>query len=361
MSQLPKDLFWNLLAKKLAGEATDAELQQLTELSRSHPDLVFAAQHLEDLWQLQPDFSDVNIHEAFEQHWNMLNKNEQETDDPEEKADSPATPHHRKMHRWFFTAGLLSLSALAIFLWWQHSSTAAESPVVQPVQEIVSRPGTRTKLLLPDSSVVWLNAGSRISYNQNEFGAKSRDVSLSGEAFFEVKKTGLPFIVKTGVVKIRVLGTAFNVRCYPGDKTTETSLIHGKVEITVDRRPEEIYVLKPNEKLTVKNDIEAEEKKSTPVQPFIVLSSLILTKDSLVPETSWVDNKLVFENESFAELAQRMERWYNVQIEFDEEELAQLRLTGVFEKETIQQALEALQYTAGFHFDIRQNTIHIRK
>jgi transmembrane sensor len=95
-------------------------------------------------------------------------------------------------------------------------------------------------------------------------------------------------------------------------------------------------------------------------QPFVSLSKLTYTtSDSLLVETAWVQNKLVFDNESFREVATKMERWYNVEIEFNDAQKQELRFSGKFENETIQQALDYLAITAPFHYSIRSNKIII--
>jgi ferric-dicitrate binding protein FerR (iron transport regulator) len=241
------------------------------------------------------------------------------------------------------------------------------------VQTVLAAPinGQIVKITLPDGSKVWLNAGSVLTYNK-DFGGEIREVSLSGEAFFEVMPAvspatakRVPFIIHTRDLDVRVLGTAFNVKSYPGDKQTETSLVHGKVEVLIHNRPEEKFTLRPNEKLVVMNEETnrlATGKSNNPAnnQPFVSLSKLTYTEaDSLLVETAWVQNKLVFDNESFREVATKMERWYNVEIEFRDEKKQEQRFTGVFENETIQQALDYMNITAPFHYSMHGNKIII--
>jgi transmembrane sensor len=209
--------------------------------------------------------------------------------------------------------------------------------------------------------VVWLNAGSKLIYSK-PFGQTERMVSLSGEGFFDVVKSTKPFVIRTSGVQIKVLGTAFNVRNYPSEKRVETSLIRGRVEITLDKSPETKYVLKPNEKLTLNT---AEEEKShvrkNTVAPLAVLSNLRYYDSATIAETSWVENKLVFVDESFEIIGQKMERWYGVKVLFNDEGLKEERMTGAFEKESVLQALEALQITVPFHFTVKQNTITLTR
>src|SRR5690606_18034433 len=177
-----------------------------------------------------------------------------------------------------------------------------------------------------------------------------------------------PFIIHTRAMDIKVLGTEFNVKSYPDEKTTETSLIRGSIEVTLrDKRAERI-ILKPNEKLVVSNEITL-DKTTTPKKakmlkdtPIINLGTLnYFSLDSTILETSWVNNWLVFEDESFEEIALKMSRWYGVNFQFNDEGVKNLRFTGNFRNETLQEALTAMQITADFNFQIVDKTVTITK
>ena len=225
--------------------------------------------------------------------------------------------------------------------------------------EITTKYGSNTQLILPDGSTVWLNAGSKLNYEKiNETGL--REVYLTGEAFFDVvKNPQRPFIIHTSSIDIKVLGTSFNVKAYPDDKTVETSLIRGSVEVTVKNRPEEKYLLKPNQKLILFNDAFTEktekDQRVLPVNmPVIKIRQLSYLKgDTAAIETSWVRNKLDFVDESFVDLGKRMGRWYDVEFEFKNSQLEEERLTGSFDGETLVEALEALRFTNNYRFNYK--------
>jgi ferric-dicitrate binding protein FerR (iron transport regulator) len=168
---------------------------------------------------------------------------------------------------------------------------------------------------------------------------------------------------------IKVLGTAFNVKCYPGEKTTETSLVRGIIEVTLKDRQEKI-MLKPNEKLVINNDdyktvnskLKPKNAKVIAVaeKPFISVSHLTFyPADSTVIETAWVQNRLIFSGETFEDVALKMERWYNVTIDIVDEKLKKEPLTGNFEKETVGEAFKALQLATPFSFNIKNDKITI--
>lgn len=359
---MSQNRFWNLLAKKLSGEALPEELAELEFLMKSNPDCIPPAENIENLWKLKtkdPDAYDAEL--AFEQHLNQMKQQGlsfPEISTPAEfelGQDQPAKK--RKLLRYSLLAiPVLMVAALSLKLF----SPSGPGPVAQKrVSEVSTRKGSKTKLVLPDSTIVWLNAGSKLTYNET-FGIDNRATTLTGEAFFDVKKSTIPFLIHASTVNIKVLGTAFNVKSYPNEKTTETSLIRGTVEITLDKRPGEKFILKPNEKLVVANEQEVRPaKQEHKKEPMVVLSELTHALDNSIIETSWVNNKLLFQDESFEDVVKKMERWFNVTIEISDERIAGMRLTGTFENETIWEALEALQITAPFHYTVDKNKITI--
>jgi transmembrane sensor len=198
-----------------------------------------------------------------------------------------------------------------------------------------------------------------------------RNVKLTGEAYFDVVHNAeKPFVIHTTAMDIKVLGTEFNVKSYPDESTTEASLIRGSIEVTLkDRRAEKI-VMKPNEKLIVSNEQENKVKTIIPAKkslnhsdPIISLGHLnYFSLDSTILETSWVNNRLIFEDESFEQVATKMSRWYGVSFEFGDADIQKLRFTGNFKNESIEDALKAMQITADFSFRISGDKhIHITK
>ncbi|WPU91033.1 FecR family protein [Mucilaginibacter sabulilitoris] len=224
----------------------------------------------------------------------------------------------------------------------------------------------KSTIVLTDGTHVTLNSQSSLTYPAS-FNGKTREVYLSGEAFFDVHKDHEhPFIIHTEKMNIKVLGTAFNVKSYPNDPQSETTLIRGAIEVTLDDRPSDRIILKPSEKLIVKNGLFQTVRKNTTKLIPAESNQYVLTTftrlqqdDSIVVETSWTQNKFIFRDENFAALASRMERWYGVDIKFRKDALKQYRFSGMFEKETINQALDALRMTENFSYKIKNSTIYI--
>jgi ferric-dicitrate binding protein FerR (iron transport regulator) len=269
---------------------------------------------------------------------------------------------------WISAAAAVILLMVGLFagIWFEGRRAV---PVPAGYSYVYSPLGQRTRIILPDGSQVWLNSGTSIRYN-TDFNLHHREVNMEGEAFFKVMPDkNKMFVVNTSDLKIRVHGTSFNIKAYPGEKMIETTLIEGNLSVQSGNFPEghEIY-LKPNERLTYirensKMEVasgNAPEKRKSPlkVQPKLTLLRNIDTET----EQSWKDGKLLFKDESFADLAVKLERWYDVKIHFMDEKIKSYRFTGKFDKETINEAMEALRISSqeSYRYDIEFRDIYLR-
>lgn len=161
--------------------------------------------------------------------------------------------------------------------------------------------GSKTKVMLPDESIVWINAGSTLKYCDNT-ATNQREVILEGEAYFEVTRDSLkPFVIKSGNLDIKVIGTNFNVRAYSDEEIIDVALISGKVDIFSDNTISENnnVTLAPNQMLSY-------NKKTDDMQVSAVYSQDYCT---------WKDGYLKFTEQSFMRIAKDLERKYNVRIE----------------------------------------------
>lgn len=221
----------------------------------------------------------------------------------------------------------------------------------------------KTSLTLSDGTKVILNAGSKLSYPE-KFNGDIREVTLSGEAFFDVTKDpGHPFIIHTGKMDIKVLGTSFNVKSYPDDQFSETTLIEGRVEVTLKDKPLDIITLKPSEKLLVENHLDAGRSKGsaiTRIENVIPEITRLRKQDTIVLETSWLQNRIAFRRKNFFEISKILERAYDVQIRFRNEELKKLQFTGTFETESVADILYTLKMMEPFSFEMLDNKIIIQ-
>ncbi len=230
--------------------------------------------------------------------------------------------------------------------------------------------GERKNIQLPDGSVVTLNAGSKIKINE-KYGTSTRDVYLEGEAFFEVKHDSAhPFIVHTPAMDVKALGTAFNVKAYLNEENTETSLISGLVEVTLKENNNRKMLLYPNQKIEWHNaDGNSSNQNLAIAKNEIAVTDsltkkLVLTSTGDIKEIAWKENKLIFDDEEFGEVAKLLERWYGAKINFKDEALCGYRFTGTFEKEDLTTVLDYLKESKNFNYTIEQGetlTINLSK
>jgi transmembrane sensor len=370
---MEQDYIWNLIAKKLAREASPEELMEIERQLRKYPELHYPMQTVVDLWEQEQHASSHNREagDAFSRH---IERMQHLNIDYQVKCkQDPDAANYIERNKKFFIWPILSLFVIAFAIFsglrfFRDDVLLAPNPskhAEKPISEISTKNGFKTNLILPDGTKVWLNAGSSLKYD-SAYGKTIREVALSGEAFFDVvKNKDKPFIIHASKINIKVLGTEFNVRSYPSDKTTEASLIRGSIEVTFKDKPNKKIILKPNEKIVVENEgrlgniMETSHQdnfgKANEVREAAVKNLTYEHKTGAIIETSWVENKLIFQDESFEDIARQLERWYGVSIRFEKQQLKENHLTGSFKNETIRQALDALKFTASFNYEIDNN------
>lgn len=260
----------------------------------------------------------------------------------------------------------VGLSALAYYV-----GTRSASINNKTFCEIEVPYGSRSTLVLPDGSKIWLNAGSKLKYN-HDFDVKSRDVYLEGEAFFDVEKRKHPLVVHTSDIDILVLGTTFNVKSYPDEDYIEATLVEGNIRIESKASDKPLF-LKPKEKLTYhKSDKqisvgESEINNQRPKEESIVgqkVSVTQLLKDVDIIEdvntdesTSWKDGKLIINNESLEELTRKIERKYDVTFTFESERLKDYSYSGTLRDFPLEQVLRALELTSPIKYIIKEKSV----
>jgi len=206
--------------------------------------------------------------------------------------------------------------------------------------EVISEKGQRKEFTLPDGSRVWLNSDTKIKY-QKHFNKPIREVILFGEAYFSVvKDASRPFIVKTSKLDIKVLGTVFNVKSYPGEKTIETTLVTGLVSIQKNSKEKELeapVLVKPQQKAVF--TVSAEEIK---------VESVNVDKT-----TSWKNGKLVIDNESIDAVLTKLQRWYGIKVELiGKNKFTDDNYTFTVKDENIEEVINLLQLTSGITFKV---------
>jgi ferric-dicitrate binding protein FerR (iron transport regulator) len=264
----------------------------------------------------------------------------------------------RGWKKWIAAAALLIVIGSPWIIYRINKEKPTASGLHPESNNIITQPGSKSKIELPDGTQVWLNANSQLSYGN--FGIQSREVTLSGEAFFDVTKNEKsPFVIHTGSITITVKGTAFNVKAYPNEKTIETSLVRGLIEITTKQDPDRKILLKPNEKIIIPVGEILKEVKSASDAAVYTITALRKSVSKEIAETVWLQPRLEFDNEPMDELAPKMENWFNIKIHFLDNEIKSRRFSGAVEKETLKQTMEAMQLSYHFNYKIKDNELWI--
>jgi ferric-dicitrate binding protein FerR (iron transport regulator) len=352
------DRFIQLLTKKLSDKIDESELAELNYMLTNDEECLQQYNFFKNYWaQNEEKYSNEEL--LFQRIRNRISI-------PEDFDDTHSKKSWIKRFPFFWR----SLAAIVIFgvglftYLYSHSASGKNNEANIAITKTPSR--TKSKIYLSDGSVVTLNSETILRYPAS-FSGPTREVYLNGEAFFNVTKDHThPFIVHAGKMNIKVLGTSFNVKSYANDKNMETTLIRGAIEVTLSDRPSDRIILKPNEKLVLNNktfdkpranNLPAVEENNTNY----ALTNLthLRSNDTTIVETSWVNNELVFKDEAFSELANQMERWYGIKIKFKNSDTRDYHFTGVFVKENIVEALNALKMIEPFNYKYNNETVSI--
>jgi len=223
---------------------------------------------------------------------------------------------------------LLLASFLLLFI--KHPSYNPEVSV----QELFTPPGVRSQITLPDGTNVWLNAESKIKYSI-PFNKQIREVSLEGEAFFDVfRNPAIPFIVKSAKAEVRVLGTQFNYKAYKGEQT-EIVLAKGQIRLEADKISNEKYIMSPGERAVINEKGEM----------------VSLTDEKIDKYIAWHSGRLVFDNAPLQEVAKKIGRWYGINVYLKDTRLSSYRITTTFENESLNDVLELLELSSPLTVD----------
>ena len=197
--------------------------------------------------------------------------------------------------------------------------------------------GSTAEVVLPDGSLVVLNAGSRIVYSQG-FGMDNRNVTLQGEGYFEVERNeNIPFVVSSEQMTVRVLGTKFNLCDYNENQEAAVTLVEGKVDVTNNH--DQIHVeITPDMRAVINKENHA----------------MVVEKTSATDNTQWREGYLFFDEEPLADIARELERCYGVEISIQKEELKEYKFYGKLPSRqlSIEEVLDILSSASQINYSI---------
>ena len=235
-----------------------------------------------------------------------------------------------------YKEGVLSYQTTAAT---QHEEKNVEEQPEKSNELVIPRGGENT-VILADGTTVHLNAGSKLTYPVR-FTGKRRIVALEGEAYFDVvENEEHPFVVQTRFGEVTVLGTAFNVNAYVNASACYTTLVRGKVQFSAPNA--EVITLLPGEQAIVSAN--GSEKRAVDLEEYV----------------GWVEGLYVFNNRSLGEIMETFERWYDIQVYYETENLRNITYSGSLKRYgTINSFLEALELTGDLTYKISGRNILI--
>ncbi|MEQ9287838.1 MAG: DUF4974 domain-containing protein [Cyclobacteriaceae bacterium] len=342
-----------LIDKFLRNECSPEEEQQVSQYLLESQDGEDIQQLMQHVWDAQDDETenDVDKKRLFEGIINDIIDEKVPTIDVHQKAlaESPVKDKLHQMsvaNRWVKVAAVILLALGLTYVFYSMNETTVTPVQVASEIEKYNPSGQRSRIVLRDGTKIFLNAESKITYSDQEYGVEFREVYLEGEAYFEVAKNpDVPFLVKTAKLSTTALGTAFNVRAFKDENRTQVSLAEGKVKVVQMGETREAsagIILSPDEEVIFESD----NMSKRAFDPNRVLS--------------WKDGVIYFQETDFQEAIETLERWYNVKFEIRNlENLDGLKGTGTFKNETLENVLKALSYSLEFKYEINQDNVII--
>lgn len=231
-----------------------------------------------------------------------------------------------QLRPWMYAAAMIIVVFICGTIAFQSGKSVIRNQLTQI--SIEAPYGSKTKLYLPDGTLVWLNAGSKMSYAQ-DFGINERSLDLSGEAYFEViKNEEMPFKVHTEELDVKVLGTKFNFRNYKDDLEAKVCLLEGKVALNTREKE---TILHPDQQALL-------DKKT---------GKLSVSGTKAAYSAEWTNDRLYFDEVLLSDIIKELERSYDVKITVADDTLNTIRFYGNFRKreQSIQEIMDVLSST----------------
>lgn len=240
------------------------------------------------------------------------------------------------LFRWKVAAVFFFLVGCAGILSYINNEWLTPSTSDNTFTTISTNNGQNSKIILPDSSVVWISSGTTLSYNTN-FSVKNRLIKLSGQAFFQVARNEeIPLIVTCNELKVKVLGTKFDVSAYPEDRNVSVILESGSIELL--KVHDQSFKLKLNPGEVAEFDVERKE--------------LLVSKEGSYKFTSWKDGILILKNDPMSEVFKKLERWYNIDIDVKNDKVNQLIFNATIVNENVEEIFDLIKFSCGINYEI---------
>lgn len=347
---LNEDPFILLVTKKLAGEASPQELQELDALLQADEHLRERYTILQQYFAENAQRSSSNAEQALQRTLGRIRLQPAAA-----AATTPVKKRSALLRSMYIGTGVAAAVVLLLGVSWlfrqqqpvrQLAETAADTTTWQNRQ---NGKATKAILELTDGSKIWLNADSKLTYPEVFTGA-SREVYLEGEAFFEVaNNVARPFIIHLHKGTIKVLGTSFNIRAYENEPV-QTSVTTGKVAFIpkydgVSNKKPDTILITPDVKVSFTQQTGNVVKETT----------------TSADDKAWTEGRLVFRNATLESISMELERTFGKKVQFNAEAPKQYRLTGSFEHNSLPEIMFYLARSRSFHYEITDSTLLINE
>lgn len=360
--------FNQLILKCIEGNASESEMQQLWAWVELNNENKKYYEHLRDIW-ISASVNKPMEDQQLENRWQDFKSKNNFVAEKQEESSEPKTLLLR-----FIRVAAIAIVIFALGAVMGKFYLNDRVPVQSREFYIVEAPrGAKSFVTLADGTKVWLNAGSRISYQRN-YNQENRNIFLEGEAYFEVAKNKeIPFYVYSSGIVVKAIGTAFNVKAYPEEGIVETTLVEGSVSIESTGKTgiKEKILMQPNQKASfykVSKEVVVEDKsvkiQDNEIAPISIKAKIerVELKKEVDTElyTSWKDKRWVFEKQRFEDFAVILERIYDIKVIYKDDELKNYRLSGSLQEENLEQVLQAIQFTIPLDFDIHHREVTVK-
>jgi len=342
----------SLLVKYITRQASEDEIAFVKQWTGAHPENEQYFAQLYEAWQNSLVFERtlVDTDKAYTRFLSTINYRR---------------PRAKRKYRAWLALCILLAAVTSVFLFKPAPSN------LSPFNQLAAGPGKARKITLTDGTIIWLNSGSILRYN-NDFGITNRTVYLEGEGFFEIAagKKNLPFIVNTKNYLVRDIGTKFNLKAYPNDPFFETAVVTGEVSIEDTERKNNamnrIYI-KQRQNLRIWNRRSEQPEVSHGLndaasKTFNEIQIMQFTPDQEAKYTGWKDNLLMFDGNTLQDIAKVLERRYDVKINISDTLLHNIKYSGNFKNVgSIDKVLDIIKQNTPISYSKLGNIIIITK
>ena len=326
---------WELLARYFSGECSSDEKKLIESWMRADPKNEIEIDNLRKIWSVsEVQNKNWNAHGALKKVWERIDKKL-----PERK---PLVIRYPVAHIFRYAAVFLIVAVSTLII-----SKIFLNQSIPVITEVMVSNGTTKKIVFPDNSKVFLDAGSFLTYS-DRFGEKLREVSLEGEGYFEITENPhIPFIVHAGDAVIKVIGTKFNVRAWTSSHMVKVVVEEGKVLFCSKDDSED------NSVIIAKNQLSTLLENGKPQEPQVVDVSQYL---------GWMNHAMNFHDVPLNEILQQLERWYNVTINIDNKSLLFAPVTiNIPEQRSIEEYLNLIGSIFGLNYEISGKNVTFSK